>query len=229
LLDITTPDLQRLAENSGLPQSKEFADSLCEWIIALHEVSLSAQSDEYHRLFEGAMVCPLNETAYIRRDKGVIIGDICGFYSAFGWDPLKQRGEKPDHLVTELQFLGVLLTMLAQVQFEDDNNRSQIVMDGLRKFGSDHLGDWLPVVADNVAEKTRSPSYRALSQALKLFWSALVADREIPVTPPEAIAPIPSIPTLAPADEDLVDSPYEPCGFESAPGLVQLRNAPTKE
>ena len=187
--------------------------------------SVAALSDEYHRLFEGAMVCPLNETAYVRRDKGAIIGDMCGFYRAFGWPPRTGTGEKPDHLVHELQFEGVLLTMLAQAQHLGDSERMEIVGDALRKFGGDHLGDWLPIVVDNILEQTRSELFRSLAGILRRAWDATVKEHSIPVTIPEELLPPPSIPTLGPDDDALVDSPYEACGFETAPGLVQIRQS----
>jgi TorA maturation chaperone TorD len=222
--DVSTSDVESLVARSELPNEIELKKSLNNWIAALQTISRGEHSNEYHRLFEGGMICPLNETAYVRRDKGAIIGDACGFYRAFGWEPRLGTGEKPDHLVFELQFFGVLLTMLAQADFESAAERSEIVRNAIRKFGGDHLGDWLPTVIQNISETTQTDAFRGLTEALRCVWDSLVQYHAIPITPSDAIIPPPSIPTLGAAESDPVDSPYEPCGFESAPGLVQIQS-----
>ena len=68
-------------------------------------------SGVYRLLFDGAMLCPVNEAGYIRRDKGAIIADVCGFYQAFGWTASEKSGERPDHLLVELEFAAMLLVM----------------------------------------------------------------------------------------------------------------------
>ena len=50
---------------------------------------------EHNRLFEGGVTCPPNETAYVRRDKGVILADINGFYRAFGFEPAEDAARNP--------------------------------------------------------------------------------------------------------------------------------------
>lgn len=225
--DVSTLELVQLIKRTGFADAGAIARDAAAWMAAQAECSATANADEHHRLFEGATVCPLNETAYVRRDKGAIIGDLCGFYRAFGWTPRNHIGEKPDHLVFELQFLAVLLTMLAQTQLRGSQEQRELTLDAIRKFGGDHFGDWLPVMVDHLANATQLDVYRALAALLRGVWDEVVAYHSIPVTPTEMIDDVPAIPTLARGDDPESDSPYEPCGFESAPGLVQLQHPPT--
>jgi TorA maturation chaperone TorD len=219
LRGVSRQDVVELATRTQLPESAEIAAAMADWLSALQATTQAVHSREYHRLFEAAIFCPLNETAYVRRDKGIIIGDLCGFYRAFGWRPRAGLGEKPDHIAHELQFAGVLLAMLAQAQHAGQPERSETALAALRKFGADHLGDWLPAAIENLREKSNDLAFQGLAAALHVVWTSLVGALAIPVTPPELSAEVVAIPTL---EDETAQSPYEPCGFESAPGLVSL-------
>jgi TorA maturation chaperone TorD len=130
--------------------------------------------DEYHRLFEGAMVCPLNETAYIRRDKGAILGDLAGYYRAFGWATTGHGGEKADHLLTELEFAAMLLSMEARAEVEQRRPEAEVTRDALASFASDHLNDWLAVVCERICASTVLPLYADTAKAIALLWQASV-------------------------------------------------------
>ncbi len=90
-------------------------ESLLETIELVRETPKEAWRYEWNRLFEGTVICPINETAYVRRDKGMIISDICGFYNAFGFEPDQHSAEKADHLSCELEYVALLLVMMALV------------------------------------------------------------------------------------------------------------------
>jgi TorA maturation chaperone TorD len=126
-------------------------------------------SVEHHRLFEGAMACPANQTAYVRRDKGVVIGDLCGFYSAFHLAPTPQSGEKPDHLVTQLEFLSLLLVMtVGEVEAE----ARRIAADAARSFADDHMAPWLGMFSSHLRRTTALPLYHALAEVIDRTWVA---------------------------------------------------------
>jgi nitrate reductase assembly molybdenum cofactor insertion protein NarJ len=57
-----------------------------------------------------------NDKERFRRDKGVILADIARFYRAFGFELTRNASEKVDHLTAELEFVAMLLVMLAQGQ-----------------------------------------------------------------------------------------------------------------
>lgn len=129
-------------------------------------------SVEHHRLFEGAMACPANQTAYLRRDKGVVIGDLCGFYSAFHLAPTHHSGEKPDHLVTQLEFLSLLLVMtVGGVGVEAVARR--IAADAARTFADDHMAPWLGLCSTYLRRTTALPLYHALAEVIDQTWVSL--------------------------------------------------------
>lgn len=164
-------------------------------------------SDEYWRLFEGAQRCPLNQASYIRRDKGAILGDLAGFYNAFGWQHNPDNGERPDHLLSQLEFAGMLLAMEATAASEEQR---EIVHDAVAKFFRLHMIDWLPSVCNQMQSATLLPYFELVSKWLWSLWETLAKVNSWPSDQPS-----PSIlsPRLDPED------PYE-CG---APDVVTLQ------
>ncbi|MCU0233243.1 MAG: molecular chaperone TorD family protein [Thermoanaerobaculales bacterium] len=114
-------ELEELAAACGL--GSELAPELTGLAAARRASSSADWSAECTGLFEGGCPCAVNETAYVRRDKGAILADLAGFYRAFGFAPAADVGEKPDHIVSELQFTALLLVMLARARDADDRRR----------------------------------------------------------------------------------------------------------
>jgi TorA maturation chaperone TorD len=181
---------------------------------ALDDVHRSAQaldadvwSDEYCRLFDGATACPLNQASYVRRDKGTILGDLSGFYNAFGFQGSNTQGERPDHLLCQLEFVAMLLAMASRAPDADAN---QIVMDALSQYANVHMHDWLPTVCWQMCEATEIEYFAAVAQWLKVLWDSLTELHQWPID---------QVPDqhLEPAVEP--ENPYE-CG---APDLHQIQ------
>lgn len=182
--DVHAPDL-RSALHDALTSSIELAPGL--------------HSAEYHRLFEGKLLCPPNQTAYVRRDKGAVLADICGFYHAFGFDFRSETAEKPDHVVTELEFCGVLLAMIAAAPDED---RATIAAEALAGFADCHLGEWLAWFAARLAAVSQVDFYSAAAGAVMAAWQAIGNAHSLRI--------IPSTPMAQP--EQTPDDPYECAG-----------------
>lgn len=144
-------------------------------------------SEEHTRLFDARQACPLNQTAYIRRDKGAILGDLCGFYRAFGFT-LAATGEKADHLVTELEFLAMLLSMQAAALQDGNAEQAEIAHDAARRFMETHLNDWVLSACVRLEQTTASEHYLAVAACLGEFWQQLAAIWAIP--PADAVAPV---------------------------------------
>jgi TorA maturation chaperone TorD len=170
-------NMPQMLQAAGLAPGGPAATSLGKAIDLAVQAPAGEWTAEYHRLFEGATVCPLNETAYVRRDKGAVIGDLCGFYRAFGFAPELTTGEKADHLVTELEFLSGLLVMLAQAAGE----QRQITQDALAKYCQEHMGDWIPSVASHLGMVAGTPFYVAAAQALDCVWAYLLKELNLAV------------------------------------------------
>lgn len=166
---------------------------------------LAEWQDEATRLFEAGQACPQNETAFVRRDKGAVLGDVCGFYRAFGIEPSPESGEKADHVVAELEFMGLLSLMHGQALAQERDEAAQVSEQALAAFARDHLGEWLPAFCLTLSQATPLPLYQAAAEAVVRVWDALcVAARfEDPRGRP--------LPTVA-VDEG---TPYE-CGLAEA-------------
>lgn len=140
---------------------------------------------EYARLFEAELACAPNEGAYIRRDKGALLGDIAGFYQAFGLVAVTGTGEKPDHIATELEFAAALLIMLARANEAGDGDKAEITRNALFAFASDHMGDWLPSFALHLMERASLPAYRMAGEFLLAVWLGIARAQgfDIPTEP----------------------------------------------
>lgn len=174
-----------------------------EAVIQAVETPPTTKSAEYYRLFEGKLLCPPNQTAYVRRDKGAVLADVCGFYRAFGFDARPETGEKPDHIVTELEFCGVLLAMTAGAA---DREHAQIAEDALADFADSHVGEWLPWFTARLQAVSQLPYYGLVAVAILQSWLALSAGHGLRTTP--------SAPMEHP--QETPDDPYQ-CGGSAQP------------
>lgn len=95
---------------------------------------------------------PLYETSYEggRGSPGGAtfqMADIAGFYRAFGFEA---SGERPDHVVPELEFLALLLMKEAYARISGDAEGAEVCASARGKFVAQHLGEWLPDFAERV-------------------------------------------------------------------------------
>lgn len=150
---------------------------------ALDGTSESELSDEYHRLFDTLLACPINESGFVRRDKGAILGDVAGFYRAFGMDVSKDGHERADHLSCELEFVAVLLVMLANARAEGRAEAAEITEKALSAFALDHLSEWLPGFSAQLQRATRLPFYRHLAELLHETWRLVCKENRVPAAP----------------------------------------------
>lgn len=212
-LSVAGEALDELLAATGFAARPALANALREAQLGVQVAEEGPLSDEFHRLFEGAMVCPANETAYVRRDKGAIVADICGFYHAFGFVPREDCGEKPDHLLSQLEFVSLLLVMHHAAG--DDESRRAIVASALESFADSHLGEWIGAFADRLESATRLLAYSAAARTLREVWAALADAYQLP-------APSGGV-SSEPQEEP--EHPYE-CGFApsgSEPVEVSIR------
>jgi TorA maturation chaperone TorD len=218
-LVISLEEYQALVERAFVSREGREARGALQ-VVNLHEMlaslyRLNSQldwelwSDEYWRLFGGAQICPLNQASYIRRDKGAILGDLAGFYLAFGWQSNPENGERPDHLLSQLEFASMLLAMLAMAKTDDQRG---VTADALGEFHRLHMADWLPSLCGHLRNVTTLEYFVMLGTWLDELWSALACRHEWPSDPSVERN---LLPRVDPED------PYE-CG---APDLVTLKAA----
>ncbi|MFQ6017082.1 MAG: molecular chaperone [Kiloniellaceae bacterium] len=160
-------------------------DNLTAALAGLHEqalgLDLSEWAAEYNRVFECAVPCPINESGFVRRDKGAILGDIAGFYRAFGFELADGAAEKVDHLVCELEFVAMLLVLLAKARDEGNRAGAEVSRDALRAFAFDHIGEWLPAFCDRLQETTSLSFYQRAAAVLSEVWNGICRDNRLPV------------------------------------------------
>jgi putative dimethyl sulfoxide reductase chaperone len=205
------PAVAALLEAACLPpttkaEHETLVTALGEVIELARAVSLADWSDEYWRLFDTVQACPIYEANWIRRDKGAILGDLAGFYRAFGWAHDAERGDRPDHLLCELEYVSAMLAMASGAR---TGEQEAVVADALAQFAKLHLHDWLPSFAWQLCEVTQLPYFGAVANWLVRLWESLAASHGWPadVSPGERMVPLPE-----------GENPYE-C---AAGGLVQL-------
>jgi TorA maturation chaperone TorD len=124
----------------------------------------------------------------VRRDKGHVLADVAGFYTAFGLERNPHRQEKLDHLPTELEFLALLLVLQAQAVAEGQDEAGLTTAAAVRSFAADHVGEYLPAVADRLTAATHEPFFAKLAATLVRFWNGFCERRGVVAAPVPAMA-----------------------------------------
>lgn len=174
--------------------SKALSDRLEDVSHQANQLTEESWRDEYARLFEGGVRCPLTEASYVRRDKGAILGDVCGFYQAFGWNFKPQTGERADHLVCELEFAAALLGMASQA---GDSEQHDLALGGLAQFVQSHLAEWIAPCCWQLCTTTALPFFAAVAVWVDHLWRALATYHGWPT----AVDQVESRPPIAEPDE----------------------------
>ncbi len=178
MLEIEVPDIKELLQKSGISEQSSLEELFQQIRDQAQIIDLDTWAGEYNRLFETNVACSINETGIIRRDKGVILADIAGFYNAFGFKLSEKATEKADHLTGELEFVALLLVMLAQTQ---DEEALRTTHHALSSFSFDHLGEWLPTFCERLTENTSLLIYQHLAKLLQGTWTEVVAINSLPI------------------------------------------------
>ncbi|MCK5717728.1 MAG: molecular chaperone TorD family protein, partial [Thiomargarita sp.] len=145
-----------------------------------------------------SIICPINESGFIRRDKGAILADISGFYTAFGFKLSEHAYEKVDYLTVELEFMAMLLVMLAQTPAAQEE-AARTTHNALGSFSFDHLGEWLPTFCERLTENSTIIIYQDMSILLREAWNGILTHNHFPL--PESAIQNP--------EEEEDGSPYE--------------------
>ncbi len=203
---LSRPCLESLVRASGLEDASQITEALESAAAQARTASRTEWSGEYRWLFDGSIACPINEAGYVRRDKGAILGDLCGFYRAFGWQPT-DTGERPDHALVELEFLAMLLVMAACAETSE---QAEVTERAMADFTRHHLSDWIGAMAHQLEISTTYPLFLAIAELIRRIWPAMVQWHRWVVDPP------------IPGGIGIVEEPEDPyeCG---APDLVELQ------
>lgn len=95
--------------------------------------------------------CPPYETAFSAKnllEQSRELADIAGFYRAFGVDG---RGERVDHLASELEFAYLLALKEARARLRQEREHVAVCRRAHRQFLRDHLARWAPLIGQRIA------------------------------------------------------------------------------
>lgn len=152
---------------------------------------------------------PGYETGY--RGDGIfqqtaLMADIAGFYRAHGLRAGGEERERPDHVVTELEFMAVVAKKEAMAMQSGDMDNASVCRDTSAAFLKDHLGCWAPAFGWRAAAVASSPWYSGLGELLAVWVPedmagfgvepVEVVERPLPQEPPDdgACGPCPAPP-----------------------------------
>ncbi|OGS48842.1 MAG: hypothetical protein A3K68_06880 [Euryarchaeota archaeon RBG_16_68_13] len=114
---------------------------------------------EFTRLFHTAKSSPY-EASYVPGIRTAQeIADVAAFSRAFG---LQTRGERADHIVSELELMSVLCLKEALATGNGRHGLADVCRDAEAKFLRDHLGRWLGIYRAGVEREAATDLYPTL-------------------------------------------------------------------
>lgn len=131
---------------------------------------------EYVRVFERGTVPPYEASQHGSGPQPLggpnvqVIADVAGFYRAFGF---QARGERPDHLGAELEFLALVCTQEAYARLAGREEDAEVCARARQSFLREHLGTWVRALRTRVQQASPRP---ALYHLLALVDALVRAD-----------------------------------------------------
>jgi len=135
---------------------------------SLGGLSLEALEADYRRIFGHTISqeCPPYETEYGSAhvfQQAQTLGDIAGFYRAFGLEMSDLARERPDHISVELEYMSFLAFKEAYALKHHGAEQAEVCREAQRAFLREHLGRWAPLFAKLLDKKAGSGFYQHLA------------------------------------------------------------------
>ena len=136
--------------------------------------------DEHRRVFSNviALDCPPYETLFGNDHvfgQSYVMGDIAGFYSAFGVQLSQDIHERLDHLSVELEFLHFLAYKESYALCHDGPEKLKTVIDAEKKFVKEHVGRWVPLFSGMLKKKAEYGFYKIIADLTAQWVSFEIA------------------------------------------------------
>jgi TorA maturation chaperone TorD len=153
-----------------LASLKRYLDQIEEWIASeCANWSLSDLQAEHRRVFSNVITldCPPYETLFGNDHvfgQAHVMGDIAGFYKAFGVELSRDIHERLDHLSVELEFMHFLSYKESYARCHDGVDKIQIVEDAQKKFVKEHIGRWVPMFSRMLMKKADAGFFRMMAE-----------------------------------------------------------------
>ncbi len=172
--------------------------ALIDEVAAAAPASCQELASAHLRLFPpiASQDAPGYETAYRGKDlfrQVELLADIAGFYQAHGLRSGGPEKERPDHIVAELEFCGVLARKELHALLHLGSDEVEVCRLTRTLFLRDHLGCWGPAFGRRVAAVAGHPFYRSLGSLTAAWVEADLAASEI-VPAENAEEPLPQQP-----------------------------------
>jgi TorA maturation chaperone TorD len=158
-----------------LPPLRKLLDQIDEWEQENFKTwEFTDLQDEHRRVFSNviSLDAPPYETLFGNEhvfQQSHTMGDIAGYYKAFGLELAEVVHERLDHLSVELEFLHFLAYKESYALCHDGEEKLQIVVDAEKKFMKDHIGRWAPLFADMASKKAQRGFFMFLCELCKAF------------------------------------------------------------
>ncbi|MBC7839790.1 MAG: molecular chaperone TorD family protein [Nitrospiraceae bacterium] len=141
---------------------------------------LSDLQAEHRRVFSNVITldCPPYETLFGNDHvfaQSQVMGDIAGFYRAFGVELSKDIHERLDHLSVEFEFMHFLAYKESYSRCHDGADKTQIVLDAQKKFVKNHIGRWVPLFCRMLVKKAGSGFYKHVADLMAEWMDFEVA------------------------------------------------------
>lgn len=160
----------------GSPRAKDKLAALKKQLEMVEELissecvnwQLSELQSEHRRVFSNVITldCPPYETLFGNDHvfaQSHVMGDISGFYKAFGVELSKDIHERLDHLSVEFEFMHFLAYKESYSLCHDGPEKTQIVVEAQKKFVKNHIGRWVPLFCRMLAKKADSGLFKLVA------------------------------------------------------------------
>ncbi len=124
--------------------------------LELVKQSFDGIAPEHQRVFGFLLAkdCPPYESEYCPQTFSIYrsqrMGDVAGYYKAFGLEPSREVPERHDHITLEMEFMAWVIGKELYARRQDDEvsqERVEICRDAQMTFFRDHLCWWVPAFA----------------------------------------------------------------------------------
>ena len=159
------------SSTGGHKALREALESLGSSLTGLTLQDLQAE----HRRIFGHVIsqeCPPYEAQYGCShvfQQAQILGDIAGFYRAFGLEVSDQAKDRLDHIAVELEFMYFLAYKEAYALAHHGEEAASSCREAQRKFFHEHLGRWAPLFFQLLGKKAQEGFYRKLASFALAF------------------------------------------------------------
>ncbi len=176
--------LHRLLSEPGITDYQNIPEKMVKSFKAIRKLSQSRKDDdkelivEYTRLLRGYRPNKLPPPPYesVYRGQGQVFGSITSeVYEEYRNSGVEvadnYKGEPPDHIGIELDFMSHLCQLEAQAWKTNDYEKSLSLLNTERKFLEEHIMMWVYNLCDHLKRHSETGFYRSIAEATE-SWVA---------------------------------------------------------